>query len=81
MADEGEKTVKRVCVTGAAGYIGLWLVKDLLQRDYTVNATLRDPGDKRKSGSLLDLARAEDRLKLFQPDLLKEGSFDSTVEE
>ncbi|XP_057867741.1 putative anthocyanidin reductase isoform X2 [Cryptomeria japonica] len=80
MANEGEKTVKRVCVTGAAGYIASWLVKDLLERGYTVNATLRDPGDERKSRPLLDLAGAEDRLKLFQADLLKEGSFDSAVE-
>jgi hypothetical protein len=25
------------------GYIGSWLVKNLLQRGYTVNATLRNP--------------------------------------
>ncbi|XP_059077565.1 putative anthocyanidin reductase isoform X1 [Cryptomeria japonica] len=80
MAEKGEQTVKRVCETGAAGYIGPWLVKNLLERGYTVNATLRDPGDERKSGPLLDLAGAEDRLKLFQADLLKEGSFDSAVE-
>ncbi|GLJ27294.1 hypothetical protein SUGI_0535730 [Cryptomeria japonica] len=80
MAEKGEQTVKRVCVTGASGYIGSWLVKNLLERGYTVNATLRDPGDERKSGPLLDLAGAKDRLKLFSADLLKEGSFDSAVE-
>ena len=32
-----------VCVTGAFGYIASWLVKFLLQRGYTVKATVRDP--------------------------------------
>lgn len=34
---------KVVCVTGAAGYIASWLVKLLLQRGYTVKATVRNP--------------------------------------
>ncbi|XP_057864075.2 putative anthocyanidin reductase [Cryptomeria japonica] len=80
MADEGNQTVKRVCVTGAAGYIGSWLIKNLLERGYTVNATLRNPGDEKKSGPLLELAGAEERLKLFKADLCLEGSFDSAVE-
>ena len=36
----GEEKV--VCVTGASGYIASWLVKHLLQRGYTVKATVRD---------------------------------------
>ena len=36
-------TEKVVCVTGASGYIASWLVKLLLQRGYTVKATVRDP--------------------------------------
>lgn len=43
MADEIEKTVKWVCVTGASEYIGSWLVKNLLERGYTVNVILNDP--------------------------------------
>lgn len=38
----GEGTT--VCVTGASGYIASWIVKLLLQRGYTVKATVRDPG-------------------------------------
>ena len=34
---------KVVCVTGASGFIASWLVKLLLQHDYTVKATVRDP--------------------------------------
>ncbi|XP_059074474.1 dihydroflavonol 4-reductase-like isoform X2 [Cryptomeria japonica] len=80
MADKVNKSVKRVCVTGAAGYIGSWLVKNLLERGYTVNATLRDPGDEKKSRPLMELLGAEERLKLFKSDLCLEGSFDSAVE-
>ncbi|KAL2331556.1 hypothetical protein Fmac_019137 [Flemingia macrophylla] len=51
-----EETLKRVknkgqicsssatyCVTGGTGYIGSWLVEALLERGYTVHATVRDP--------------------------------------
>jgi bifunctional dihydroflavonol 4-reductase/flavanone 4-reductase len=33
-----------VCVTGAAGFIGSWLVMRLIERGYMVRATVRDPG-------------------------------------
>ena len=36
-------TGKVVCVTGASGYIASWIVKLLLQRGYTVRASVRDP--------------------------------------
>lgn len=32
-----------VCVTGASGFIGSWLVMRLLERGYIVRATVRDP--------------------------------------
>lgn len=34
---------KLVCVTGASGYVASWLVKLLLERGYTVRATIRNP--------------------------------------
>lgn len=33
-----------VCVTGGSGYIGSWLLCFLLQRGYTVHATVKDLG-------------------------------------
>ncbi|KAK6933849.1 NAD-dependent epimerase/dehydratase, partial [Dillenia turbinata] len=71
---------KVVAVTGASGYIASWLVKLLLDRGYTVRASVRDPCDPKKSKHLLELDGAEERLKLFKADLLDEGSFDSLVE-
>lgn len=31
-----------VCVTGGSGFIGSWLVSSLLDRGYTVHATVKD---------------------------------------
>ena len=33
-----------VCVTGGNGFLASWLIKLLLERGYTVRATVRDPG-------------------------------------
>ncbi|XP_058752364.1 cinnamoyl-CoA reductase CAD2-like isoform X1 [Vicia villosa] len=77
MSGEG----KVVCVTGASGYIASWIVKFLLQRRYTVRATVRDlAGNPKKVDHLTKLDGAKERLHLFKADLLEEGSFDSAVE-
>ncbi|XP_010246748.1 PREDICTED: cinnamoyl-CoA reductase 1-like [Nelumbo nucifera] len=72
---------KLVCVTGASGYIASWLVKLLLQRGYTVKASVRDRNDPKKTAHLRALVGAKERLHLFKANLLEEGSFDSVVEE
>nr|AKH45461.1 cinnamyl-alcohol dehydrogenase [Sinopodophyllum hexandrum] len=71
---------KVVCVTGASGYIASWLVKRLLQKGYTVKASVRDPNDPKKTQHLLALDGASERLQLFKANLLEEGSFDSAVQ-
>ncbi|KAK9913035.1 hypothetical protein M0R45_036861 [Rubus argutus] len=71
---------KVVCVTGASGFIASWLVKLLLQRGYTVKATVRDPNDQKKTEHLRSLDGAKERLHLFKADLLEEGSFDPVVD-
>uniref|UniRef100_A0A0D3ATH6 Flavanone 4-reductase n=1 Tax=Brassica oleracea var. oleracea TaxID=109376 RepID=A0A0D3ATH6_BRAOL len=43
-----------VCVTGASGFIGSWLVMRLLERGYFVRATVRDPTDLSDEGSYDD---------------------------
>ncbi|XP_058730332.1 cinnamoyl-CoA reductase CAD2-like isoform X1 [Vicia villosa] len=70
---------KVVCVTGASGYIASWIVKFLLQRGYTVRATVRNISNPNKVDHLLKLDGAKERLQLFKADLLEEGSFDSVI--
>ncbi|KAH9774406.1 Epimerase domain-containing protein [Citrus sinensis] len=77
MSGEGEGKV--VCVTGASGFIASWLVKLLLQRGYTVNATVRDPNSPRTK-HFGELEGTKERLHLFKANLLEEGSFDSAVD-
>ncbi|GFP92398.1 tetraketide alpha-pyrone reductase 1 [Phtheirospermum japonicum] len=71
---------KVVCVTGASGYIASWLVKLLLHRGYSVKATVRNLSDPKKVEHLVALEGAEERLKLFEANLVDEGSFDSVVD-
>ncbi|XVF71300.1 hypothetical protein PTKIN_Ptkin12aG0025900 [Pterospermum kingtungense] len=71
---------KVVCVTGASGFIASWLVKLLLQRGYTVKATVRDPNDAKKTRHLVSLDGAKERLHLFKAELMDEGCFDSIVD-
>ncbi|KAI3448865.1 hypothetical protein Pfo_005530 [Paulownia fortunei] len=71
---------KVVCVTGASGYIASWLVKLLLDRGYTVKATVRNLSDPSKVAHLKALEGAKERLQLFQANLIEEGSFDAVVD-
>ncbi|KAF2293459.1 hypothetical protein GH714_001957 [Hevea brasiliensis] len=71
---------KVVFVTGASGYIASWLVKLLLERGYTVKATVCDPNDPKKTESLRALDGAKERLHLYKANLLEEGSFDAVVD-
>ncbi|KAK7280677.1 hypothetical protein RJT34_25744 [Clitoria ternatea] len=68
-----------VCVTGAAGFIGSWLVMRLIKDGYTVRATVRDPGNMKKVKHLLELPGAKNKLSLWKADLTEEGSFDEAI--
>ncbi|CAM6047044.1 unnamed protein product [Sphagnum compactum] len=68
---------KTVCVTGAGGFVGSWIVKTLLDHGYTVLGTVRN---LENSKYLLELPGASDRLKSFVTNLMEPGSFDNVVE-
>ncbi|KAB2628128.1 bifunctional dihydroflavonol 4-reductase/flavanone 4-reductase-like [Pyrus ussuriensis x Pyrus communis] len=52
----------------------------LLERGYTVRATVRDPTNRKKVKHLLDLLKAETHLTLWKADLADEGSFDEAIQ-
>lgn len=68
-----------VCVTGASGHLGTWLVMRLLDRGYRVRATVRNPDDPKKTAILRGLPGAKERLELVKGQLLEENSFDDAV--
>ncbi|GJP46016.1 hypothetical protein CLOM_g5359 [Closterium sp. NIES-68] len=71
---------KKVCVTGAAGFVGSYVVKLLLERGYHVRGTVRDLDDPRTNW-LRGLADGTPgTIQLFEADLLVPGSFDEAVE-
>jgi len=72
-----------VCVTGANGFVGSWVTKELLDNGYTVHATVRKvESNSSKHLTVENLSPGTDpsKLKLFEADLLQEGSFDEAMQ-
>ncbi|DBA93368.1 hypothetical protein WJX79_011071 [Trebouxia sp. C0005] len=67
-------------VTGATGYLGSELVKQLLQKGFIVHATVRGPHNTQAVQHLTNLADAlPGTLKLFKADLLHPNAFDESI--
>ncbi|KDP45781.1 hypothetical protein JCGZ_17388 [Jatropha curcas] len=76
MSKEGQV----VCVTGGSGCIGSWLVRLLLERGYTVHATVKNLNDENETKHLEAMEGAESRLRLYQIDLLNYDSILAAVD-
>jgi nucleoside-diphosphate-sugar epimerase len=68
--------IKTVMVTGASGYIGSWVVKYLLEKDYDVRATVRDKSKTERYQQLIDISKQSNgKLEIFEASLLEEDAF------
>lgn len=67
-----------VAVTGASGYIGSWIVRDLVEQGYETRACVRDPNAPEKVDHLRSLNEQGLRgnVQIFQGDIFDKGSYD-----
>ena len=73
---------KPILVTGASGYIASWLVKYLLDEGRTVHGTVRSLENKDKIEHLQKMANnSKGKLKLYEADLMQDGSFEEAMKE
>jgi nucleoside-diphosphate-sugar epimerase len=68
-----------VAVTGSSGYIGSWIVNDLVEQGYNVRACVRDASNPDKVEHLTALnddPHLRGHVELAEGDLFKPGSYD-----
>jgi nucleoside-diphosphate-sugar epimerase len=71
---------KTILTTGGTGYVGAWVVKELLGKGYTVRLTVRDKNNKAGYAHVSRIAeQAAGTLEIWEADLLREGSFDEAA--
>lgn len=70
-----------VLVTGGSGYIGGWSVVALLERGYTVRATIRDlSGEAAVRSALQTVTDPSDRLSFHAANLTSDEGWDAAAQ-
>ncbi|TKY59382.1 Anthocyanidin reductase [Spatholobus suberectus] len=69
---------KKACVIGGSGFMASCLIKQLLEKGYAVNTTVRDPDNTKKISHLLAL-QSLGELKIFGADLTGAKDFDAPI--
>ncbi len=71
---------KPVMLTGATGYLGGQIAKNLLEKGHLVHAPIRNPESKEKTKYLDEVANnSKGDIKYFKADLLQAGSYDEAM--
>ena len=69
-----------VLVTGGTGYLARWCIHELLERGYTVHATIRDLSREAALRSLFPAADGTGRLRVFAADLLRDDGWQKAAD-
>ncbi|KAG8702659.1 methylglyoxal reductase (NADPH-dependent) gre2 [Ceratobasidium sp. 395] len=70
------KAPATVLVTGASGFIAIWVCKAFLEAGYTVRGTVRSAS---KGNYLVDLLKSDKFSYVIVEDIAKDGAFDEAV--
>ena len=73
---------KLVLVTGASGFVGKWVVLELLRKGYEVRGTIRDKQKEPQIRETVDRLLGDmegDRLQLVEADLLADAGWDDAM--
>ncbi|KAM6493009.1 hypothetical protein JOM56_011143 [Amanita muscaria] len=67
----------KVLVTGANGFIAIWLIRTLLEQGYAVRGTVRS---LERSSFLVDMFKSHDKFELVGvEDIARDDAFDESV--
>ncbi|XP_004504947.1 anthocyanidin reductase ((2S)-flavan-3-ol-forming) isoform X1 [Cicer arietinum] len=69
---------KKACVIGGTGFVASLLIKQLLEKGYAVNTTVRDPDNLKKTSHLVAL-QSLGELNIFKAELTVEEDFDAPI--
>jgi nucleoside-diphosphate-sugar epimerase len=71
---------KTIMITGGTGYVGSWVVKELLEHGYTLRVCVRNKNNTGKFRHLEEIAgKTTGKIEIWEADLLQNGSFNDAA--